>query len=62
MNIKNKIDFYLLISFLLLILTGAFLRFSKYFFLPETTEKITYILIPETGVFFTILAIKTWRK
>jgi len=61
-DLQNKIDFYLLISILILLCTGAFLRFFKYFFAPLTIEKMTLILVPETFIVLLIFAIKIWRQ
>jgi len=60
-NLKNKLDLTILIFTIILVLTGAFLRFSKYFFIPVITEKITLILIPETLILFGLIAYKIWR-
>jgi len=60
-SLKNKIDLAIIASFFIIILTGAFLRFFKYFFSPETVEKMTYILIPQTALVILLLAIKIWR-
>ncbi len=64
-DLQNQIDFYLFISILVLLCTGAFLRFFKYFFAPLTIEKMTLILVPETfivNLVLLIFAIKIWRQ
>jgi len=61
-DFKNKLDYSIVIFTIILILTGAFLRFFKYFFTPETLEKLTYILIPEVFILGILLTIKIWRK
>jgi len=61
-NFSSKTDLILLISFLILILTGAFLRFFKYSITPQTLEKASLILIPETCLVLLIFAIKIWRR
>jgi hypothetical protein len=60
-DLKNRIDLFLLISLIILFLTGAFLRFFKYFFSPDMTEKLTLLLIPEIILVLIIFAIKIWR-
>ncbi len=60
-DLKNKLDLAIVISGMILVLTGAFLRFFKYFFEPITLEKVTYALIPETLIFLGLLAYKIWR-
>ena len=61
-DLHNKLDLTIAISAIVLILTGTFLRFFKYFFTPETLEKTTLVLIPETVVLIILIAIKTWRN
>ncbi|AZV47478.1 hypothetical protein C3L23_09435 [Nautilia sp. PV-1] len=61
-NIKNTLDFSILISIMILILTGVFLRFFKYFFTPVTTEKLALLLIPEMFIALGLITIKLWRK
>jgi len=60
-NLNNKLDLAIAISAFILVLTGAFLRFFKYFFTPLTLEKITLILIPESIIFLILTAYKIWR-
>jgi len=60
-DLKNKLDLTILIFTIILVLTGVFLRFSKYFFIPVITEKTTLILIPETLILFGLIAYKIWR-
>ena len=60
-NLNNKLDLAIVISAFILVLTGAFLRFFKYFFTPLTLEKITLILIPESIIFLILIAYKIWR-
>jgi len=47
---------------MILILTGVFLRFFKYFFTPVTTEKLALLLIPEMFIALGLITIKLWRK
>ncbi|NPA10723.1 MAG: hypothetical protein GXO62_00590 [Epsilonproteobacteria bacterium] len=61
-DFKNRLDLAILTAAVLLVLTGAFLRFFKYFFTPDTTEKLTYLLIPEVFGLFVLISIKLWRK
>ena len=60
-NLKNRLDLLILICAIIWILTGAFLRFFKYFFTPVELEKITLILIPETLILFGLILYKIWR-
>jgi len=57
-DLKNKLDLSIAIAGIILVTTGAFLRFFKYFFAPLTLEKLTLILIPEFLVFIILIAIK----
>jgi multisubunit Na+/H+ antiporter MnhB subunit len=61
-SLNNKLDLAIVISLVILVLTGAFLRFFKYFFTPLALEKATLILIPETLISAILIAIKFWRK
>jgi len=61
-DLKNKIDLLIAIFGVVLILTGAFLRFFKYLFTPETTKNLTLILIPEVIILVILFTIKIWRK
>jgi len=60
-DLKNKLDLSILICAIIWVLTGAFLRFFKYFFTPVELEKITLILIPETIMFLGLIIYKIWR-
>ena len=60
-DLKNRLDLLILICAIIWILTGAFLRFFKYFFTPVELEKITLILIPETLILFGLILYKIWR-
>ena len=60
-DLKNRFDLLILICAIIWILTGAFLRFFKYFFTPVELEKITLILIPETLILFGLILYKIWR-
>ncbi len=60
-DLKNRLDLAILIAMIIWILTGAFLRFFKYFFEPITIEKITLILIPESLILLDLIAYKIWR-
>ena len=60
-DLKNKIDLAILITAIIWVVTGAFLRFFKYFFSPLELEKITLILIPETLILLGLIAYKIWR-
>ena len=60
-DLNNKLDLAIVISIVILVTTGAFLRFFKYLFTPIALEKATLILIPETIVVFFLFAIKLWR-
>lgn len=57
-DLKNRLDLLIAISGGVLVVSGAFLRFFKYLFTPSTLTSLTYILIPETIIFITLLAIK----
>jgi len=57
-DLKNKLDLSIAIAGIILVTTGAFLRFFKYFFAPLTLEKLTLILIPEFLVFVILITIK----
>ena len=61
-DLKNKNDLAIIISTIILVFTGAFLRFFKYLLAPATLEKLTLVLIPETFVLILFLAIKIWRN
>ncbi|NPA87173.1 hypothetical protein [Caminibacter pacificus] len=61
-DLKNKLDLSIAISAGILVLTGAFLRFFKYFFTPLALERATLILIPETLILIILITIKLWRK
>ncbi|WP_457560043.1 hypothetical protein [Caminibacter sp.] len=61
-DLKNRLDLAIAISGGILLLTGAFLRFFKYFFTPIALEKATLILIPKAIVFAILLTIKLWRN
>ena len=60
-DLKNKLDLTILIVAIIWVVTGAFLRFFKYFFTPMELEKITLILIPETLILLGLIAYKLWR-
>ena len=60
-NLKNRLDLSILICALIWVLTGAFLRFFKYFFTPVELKKITFILIPETIILLGLITYKIWR-
>ena len=60
-DLKNKLDLTILIVAIIWVVTGAFLRFFKYFFTPIELEKITLILIPETLILLGLIAYKIWR-
>ncbi len=60
-DLKNKLDLAILITGIIWILTGAFLRFFKYFFTPIEIEKMTLVLIPETLIFLGLIVYKIWR-
>jgi len=60
-DLKNRLDLAIVIFTIIWILSGAFLRFFKYFFTPEVLEKITLILIPETLILLGLIAYKIWR-
>ena len=60
-DLKNRIDLAILITAIIWVVTGAFLRFFKYFFSPLELEKITLILIPETLILLGLIAYKIWR-
>ncbi len=60
-DLKNRLDLSILICAIIWVLTGAFLRFFKYFFTPVELEKTTLILIPETIILFGLTAYKIWR-
>ncbi len=60
-DLKDRLDLTILITFIIWVMTGAFLRFFKYFFTPLELEKITLILIPETLILLGLIAYKIWR-
>ncbi len=60
-DLKNRLDLAILIVAIIWVITGAFLRFFKYFFTPLELEKITLILIPETLILLGLIAYKIWR-
>ena len=60
-DLKNKLDLTILIVVTIWIVTGAFLRFFKYFFTPIELQKITLILIPETLILLGLIVYKLWR-
>ena len=61
-DLKDKLDLAIIISIVILITTGAFLRFFKYLFTPIALEKATLILIPETFLVLGLLTYKLWRQ
>jgi len=61
-DLKNKIDLAIIIFAIILIVSGAFLRFFKYFFAPLVLKKITLILIPESLILLGLIAYKIWRS
>jgi len=60
-DLKNKLDITIVVFAIIWILSGAFLRFFKYFFTPEVVEKLSLILIPETLILLGLIAYKIWR-
>ncbi len=58
----QKIDIAIIICAIILVFTGAFLRYFKYYFTPLVLEKITLILIPEVLILFLLIAYKLWRR
>ncbi len=60
-DLKDKLDLAIIITFIIWVITGAFLRFFKYFFTPVELEKITLILIPETLILLGLILYKIWR-
>ena len=60
-DLKNKLDLAIVIIAIIWIITGAFLRFFKYFFTPIELQKITLILIPETLILLGLILYKIWR-
>jgi len=60
-NLKNRLDLAILVTGIILVLTGAFLRFFKYFFPPVELTEITYILVPEFIIFILLITIKIWK-
>jgi len=60
-DLKNRVDVAILIAAIILIFTGAFLRFFKYFFTPTELQKITLVLIPETLILLGLIVYKIWR-
>jgi hypothetical protein len=57
-NLSNKIDLAIITAAVILVCTGAFLRFFKYFFTPIALEKATLVLIPEAVILAILLTIK----
>jgi hypothetical protein len=60
-NLKNKFDLIILIAGIILLISGAFLRFFKYLISPALTQNLSYILGIEFIIFLIILSIKIWR-
>ncbi len=60
-DLKNRLDLATVIAAVVLVMTGAFLRFFKYFFTPSELEKITMILIPEILILSGLIIYKIWR-
>ena len=60
-DLKNRLDLAIVITAIIWVMTGAFLRFFKYFFTPIELEKITMILIPETLILLGLILYKIWR-
>jgi len=60
-DLKNRLDLSIAISGIILVITGAFLRFFKYFFPPVELTEITYILVPEFIIFILLITIKIWK-
>jgi hypothetical protein len=60
-NLNNRLDLAILIAAIILVTTGAFLRFFKYLFTPIALEKATMVLIPETIILTILITIKLWK-
>ena len=60
-DLNNKLDLAIILSAVLLVSTGAFLRFFKYLFTPLMLERVTFILIPEAIILAGLILIKIWR-
>ncbi|GAB6075086.1 hypothetical protein JCM15786_17430 [Nautilia lithotrophica] len=52
------IDTALILSAIILILTGAFLRFFKYTLTPEIVNNLSYILLFEIVILLILIALK----
>jgi hypothetical protein len=60
-NLKNKFDLTIIIAGIILLLSGAFLRFFKYIMPPTITQQFSYFLGIEFILFLILLSIKIWR-
>jgi hypothetical protein len=60
-DLKNRFDLLILFVVIILITSGAFLRFFKYLLSPNLTEKLSYFLGFEFILFLIFLLIKIWR-
>jgi hypothetical protein len=60
-NLKNRLDLAILIAGVILLVSGAFLRFFKYMLSPPLIEQLSYVLGIEFIIFLTLLSIKIWR-
>jgi hypothetical protein len=61
-DLKNKLDLAIIIATVILVTTGAFLRFFKYLLTPESLERFTFLLLPESIIVLILFTIKIWRK
>jgi hypothetical protein len=60
-DLKNKFDLTIIITGIIVLLSGGFLRFFKYMLSPTLTEQLSYLLGIEFIIFLTLLVIKIQR-
>jgi hypothetical protein len=60
-DLKNKFDLTIVTVGIILVLSGAFLRFFKYLLPPILTQQLSYLLGIEFIIFLILLSIKIWR-
>jgi hypothetical protein len=60
-DLKDRFDLLIIITGIILLISGAFLRFFKYLLYPTLIEKLSYFLGFEFILFLILLFIKIWR-